>query len=499
MINMKKESNIISSIYEKVLNYSPETGIRLDSAQRLELQRLLKRHEKLGLQGAFLNFKEKDESFKKNYCVFQDKAKYKNKQLNLKSQNNNLLIEGENYHALKALQQANVKVDIIYIDPPYNTGKEFIFNDKIIDPSDDYRHSKWLSFMKLRLEVAKELLNYNGVIFVSIDDNEQAYLKVLMDEIFGQNNFICNFIWEKTYSPKNNNKFVSNDHDYILAYRQSDQLEFFDRLERTAKNNKVYTYNDQDGKGFYCLADLTIKNGKRFSITIEGKKYDPGENHQGWRYSKEKINALINEKRVYIPKNGDRLRYKRYLNEVQDVISRSILGHKLVGHNDQNQKELNKILGAQKFEYPKGIKLLKYLLKLVPNNQNATILDFFAGSGTTGHAVLALNEEDNGTRRFILINEKEDKATKEQKCITQITYERLYRIIKGKGTNGESIEWELSSKKKAFLHASLRFLEIKHINKLNGQFEDFETPQIKSLYKTEFNHNIKIQDFRDND
>ena len=363
------------------------------------------------------------------------------------------LIIGENYDGLKNLLITHRNaIDIIYIDPPYNTeaaggeGNSDQFNQageykraqKVTIPTkgkfvyrDKFARTGWLNLLHERLKLARDLLTDNGVIFVSIDDNEQAYLKVLTDEIFGENNFVCNFIWEKIYSRKSNNKFVSNSHDYILCYRKSDQLQVFNRLKRTLENDLLYKYDDHDGKGKYRLDNLTIPNGKRYEIKINDQKYNPGKKYQGWLYKKEDMEKLIKKGRIYIPKKGTRLSLKRYLNEVKDLISSSLLFHKLVGHTDQNQKELRKILSEKKFDYPKGIKLLKYLIKLVPNNENATILDFFAGSGTTMHATIDLNREDNGKRKCILITNNENNIAYD------VTYERLHRIIKREGTKGE--------------------------------------------------------------
>ncbi len=389
--------------------------------------------------------------------------------------NENKLIIGDNYEALKNLLLTHKeKIDVIYIDPPYNTEKskedgnasskegersKFVYKDK-------FGRNGWLNMMRERLILARRLLTNEGVIFVSIDDTEQAYLKVLMDEIFGESNFICNFIWEKTYAPKNNNKCVSTDHDYILCYRKSDQLSVFQRLQRTEKNNSLYRYDDQDGRGVYRIDNLTVKNGKHFPIEINGQTYFPGK-HNGWRLSETKIYQLIKENRIYIPQGENkRLAYKRYLNEVGGIISSSILKYGLVGHTDSNQKELNSILNQQLFDYPKGIKLIKYLIQLIPHNKNATVLDFYAGSGTTAHAVMDLNREDGAKRNFILITNNENNIG------INITYNRLHRIIKGQTIEGKK-DFAWIKKNDPYNNASLRVFNIKHF--------DVETNQIKKL------------------
>ena len=251
------------------------------------------------------------------------------------------LIIGENYDVLKNLLLTHRnQIDIIYIDPPYNTesaqnegnnrttqqggykshfesaeGTNVKSAKNKLNYRDKFSRTGWLNIMKERLELARNLLTNCGVIFVSIDDNEQDYLKVLMDEIFGENNFICNFIWEKIFSSKSNNLFVSDNHDYILCYRKSKDLKRFNRLPRTKRNDELYKYNDNDGRGYYQPDNLTVRNGKKYEIIIDGKKYEPRK-YGGWLYSKEKMEKLIQENRIYIPKFGRSLRIKRYLSEL---------------------------------------------------------------------------------------------------------------------------------------------------------------------------------------
>ena len=351
--------------------------------------------------------------------------------------------------------------------------------------------------MKERLELTRDLLTERGVIFVSIDDHEQAYLKVLMDEIFGEDNFICNFIWEKIYAPKSINRFVSDNHDYILCYRKSTNLNNFRRwLPRTAKNNKPYKYNDNDGRGFYRLDNLTIKNGQKYEITVNGKKYKSAK-HAGWLYHKEKMERLIQENRIKIPDaSHKRLSLKRYLSDVGPLISKTILSHKLVGHTDGNQKLLDQIFSDREkrtFNYPKGPKLIKYLIKLVPNNENAIILDFFAGSGTAGHAVLELNREDQGKRQFILVTNNENNIAE------NVTYERLHRIIKGQTTEGKTnFEWLQANpppppQTQSFENNNLRVFGLSyHDVSFRANLNNLETEAVQQLQK--LNPNFKITD-----
>lgn len=318
------------------------------------------------------------------------------------------LYEGDNLAVLKHLKDRGQKVDVIYIDPPYNTRNQFNYDD-------NRKRNEWLSFMYKRLNIARELLTDDGVIFVSIDDNEQAQLKLLMDSIFGEKNGITPFIWEKSYSPKNNNKFNSSSHEYIMVYSKNKELTGrFERLERTPKNNRHYKFDDGDGKGLYRKGDLTAPNSKHwYDIEYNGRVY-PAPKGNGWRFSKEKMYKLIEKGSVYLPEDvNKRPALKRYLKDVGGVVTTTILKYQEVGHTDKAKRELDEVMGDKsEFDYPKPVDLVKYLLKLYPR-KCITILDFFAGSGTTGHAVMELNKEDGGNRQFILCttNEVNSKTT----------------------------------------------------------------------------------------
>lgn len=381
----------------------------------------------------------------------------------------NILIKGDNLDALRLLRQSYTgKVKMIYIDPPYNTKSDaFIYHDnfslkeeeilekmELEESEKDYvdniysaqTHSGWLSFMYPRLVLARELLKEDGVIFISIDDNEQAQLKLLMDEIFGEDNFVGNFIWEKTYSPKNNNKYVSVNHDYILCYSKNlNVLTHLNKLERTDENNKQYKYNDKDGRGLYRLSDLTIGDKKGYDIHWNGKVYKERPT-RGWVYSKERMYELIKEGKIYLPQDESKSpAFKRYLNDVEGVISKTILPHSLVGHTDKAKKQLYNLLNHASFDYPKPTDLIKYFLKLITSqDSNDIILDFFAGSGTTGQAVMEMNQEDGGNRQYILVqipqetNPKSEAYKAGYKTIFDITKVRLEKA-------GDKIEQQLSA------------------------------------------------------
>ena len=374
------------------------------------------------------------------------------------------MIIGENFEVLQNLLITHKnRIDIIYIDPPYNTGGTNLgYKDK-------FSKNAWLNLMKQRMEIAYDLLTDDGVIFISLDDNMQAYFKVMMDSIFGEENFICTFIWQKNYSPKNNNKFVSVDHDYVLCYAKNKLiLDSFEHLERSEENNIQYKYDDQDGNGLYRLSDLTTQGQKGYSIFYNGIEYKESSPN-GWLYNKEKMDQLIKENRIYFPTNKEgRPSLKRYLKDVNGVISKTILTFDKVGHTDENQKILDSILGLnenkeRKFSYPKGTKLIKYLINLCPKKDNQIILDFFAGSGTTGQAVWELNKQDQGNRQFILCTKEfdSDDNNKANDIGYGVCFERLYRISTGKSTNNESFEW---LKKNEPFNKALDVYSIKHVD-----------------------------------
>ena len=356
----------------------------------------------------------------------------------------NLIIHGDNLHALKALlpRYAN-RIQCIYIDPPYNTGNEgWCYNDNVnsslmqqwleehspVDNEDLERHDKWLCMMWPRLHLLKELLSEDGVIFISIDDNEQHHLRMLMDEIFGMENFLANIIWEKIHSLKNDAKYFSDNHDFILVYAKDKLSANIALLPRTEKMNRAYKNPDNDPRGDWTSGDL-VANEERTGGYYEvigptGKSFNvPAGKH--WVFSEENLKQLIDDNRIWFGARGDAFpRLKRFLSEVQQGRkANTIWQHQDVGHNQEAVREVKAILvdREEQFTTPKPSRLLIQILRL--SNKDAIVLDSFAGSGTTAHAVLALNKEDGGNRKFILI-ECEDYAD-------TITAERIRRVING--------------------------------------------------------------------
>ena len=359
----------------------------------------------------------------------------------------NKIIHGDNLEALKSLlPEYEGKIKCIYIDPPYNTGNEsWVYNDNVNHPKikkwlgevvgkdgeDLTRHDKWLCMMYPRLKLLHKLLSNDGAIFISLDDNEQAHLRLLCDEIFGGGNFIANVIWEKNYSPRNDAKYFSASHDFVIVYAKSKSNWKLNLAPRTDKQNKFYKYDDNDGRGLWRPDNVLVKS---FSETgVFGiKNPNNGITHfppQGncYRFNEEKSKIMLSENRFYFGKDGKgKPQLKRYLHEVNDgVVPQTIWKYDDVSHNQEGKKELNKIIDGNVFDSPKPYQLINRILEL-STDKNSIILDSFAGSGTTAHAVLNLNKQDGGNRKFILI-EMEDYAN-------TITAERVKRVINGYGS-----------------------------------------------------------------
>ncbi len=344
----------------------------------------------------------------------------------------NFLLEGDNLHSLKLLEKTHAgKIDVIYIDPPYNTGgkNDFIYDDCRIDNADSFRHSKWCSFISRRLEIAKRLLSEKGLIFISIDDNEYANLKLLCDTIFGEYNFIATCVWQKIHSTKNDAKYLSVNHDYILMFAKQIENIHINLLERTEEMNARYKNPDNDPRGAWQSGDLVANEvrlkGNYDVIGPTGIKFNvPVGKH--WVYSETNMKKLIADNRIWFGKNGTSFpRKKRFLSEVQSGRTPNTWWeNEEVGHNQEGARDLKKILGVVALNNPKPVRLIKRILQ-ISSQQNSTILDFFAGSGTTAQAVLELNKEDGGNRKFILCTNNENNICEE------VTYERIKRVIHG--------------------------------------------------------------------
>lgn len=357
----------------------------------------------------------------------------------------NLIINGDNLEALKSLlPKYEGKVNCIYIDPPYNTGNEsWVYNDNVNSPqmkkwlgkvvgkeSEDLtRHDKWLCMMYPRLKLLHKLLAKDGAIFISIDDNEQANLKLTMDEIFGGGNFVSNVIWQRAYSPVNLKKTFSQNHDFVLCYCKNNSLFEMNGLERSLEADDRYKNPDDDVRGLWTSGDLTVGpavDSKLYKIiSPSGKEFYPPKG-RCWVITEDRFNEYLEENRIWFGEKGNNVpRQKRFLSDVKEGITpMTVWTYQEVGHTQDAKKEVKGIFPESDipFDTPKSIKLMERIVQL-GTNKNSIILDSFAGSGTTAHAVLNLNKQDQGNRKFILI-EMEDYAK-------TITAERVKRVING--------------------------------------------------------------------
>jgi adenine-specific DNA-methyltransferase len=390
----------------------------------------------------------------------------------------NVFIEGENLEVLKVLQKSYYNsVKCVIIDPPYNTGNDsFIYPDRFKENLEEYEkragerdedgylmkeglfrknsrenghyHSNWLSMMLPRLFLARGVMRDDGVIFVHIDDNEAHNLRMVMNEIFGEENFVCQFVWESKYTVSNDAKWVSGQHEYVLCYAKSMNNFNIGRLDRTIEQDKSYKNLDNDENGPWKATPLHAKSGtekSKYEVTFDNGITWSCPQGRYPRYNKERLLALYEEGALYFNKNGGVDR-KTYLSEVSEkgVVVGSMLNYEKVGHTHGNNEELAVLMGKGMFDNPKGTKLAKHLMQIanINNDENANILDFFAGSGTIAHAVLELNKEDGGNRKFILVQLPElcDESSEAHKAgyktIADISRERIRRVIKKIGEGG---------------------------------------------------------------
>jgi adenine-specific DNA-methyltransferase len=360
----------------------------------------------------------------------------------------NKIIHGDNLEALKSLlPQYEGKIKCIYIDPPYNTGNEgWVYNDNVNDPkikkwlgqvvgkeSEDLsRHDKWLCMMYPRLKLLHKLLADDGAIFISIDDNEQANLKLICDEIFGGNNFVADVIWQHSIQPKGYLGKFSIHHNHTLVYSKSTTF-LLGNLTRTDEHNKAYSNPDNDPRGIWRTGDVRnalYRPNLIYDITTpSGKIINAPKN--GWRWSKETLQGKIDTKEIIFNKNDTNIIRKIYLENIEGRAPETIWFGQDVGTTRDANKTLKNIFDQEMpFDTPKPTQLIERILEIC-SNKNSIILDSFAGSGTTAHAVLNLNKKDGGNRKFILI-EMEDYAN-------TITAERVQRVINGYGEGTKAV------------------------------------------------------------
>ncbi|NLG31969.1 MAG: site-specific DNA-methyltransferase [Syntrophomonadaceae bacterium] len=383
----------------------------------------------------------------------------------------NLYIEGDNLEVLRLLQKAyHKKIKMIYIDPPYNTGHDFIYKDDFKDNVKSYKekteqsmkanpatagryHSEWLNMMYPRLRLAKNLLSDDGAIFISIDDTELDNLKKICNEVFGEENFIACIAWHKNYASANDSKGFSSVLDYILVYRKSENF-VRNLLPRTDKQNSLYKYDSNDGHGPWRPDNLSVKTySKEYDFPIinptTGVEYNPPKG-RCWVTNKNTIVKWIEEGRVFFGQTGRGApQLKRYLNEVQQgVVPITYWSYDECGHNDEARKEIKQLFGEPPFDTPKPTRLIKQILN-ISTNKDCIVLDFFSGSSTTAHAVMKLNSQDDGNRKFIMVQLPEECEEKSEAYkagylnICEIGKERIRRAgqkIKEEYKDKEGIE-----------------------------------------------------------
>ncbi|MFC2190096.1 site-specific DNA-methyltransferase [Enterobacter hormaechei] len=390
----------------------------------------------------------------------------------------NLMIEGDNLEVLKLLQKSYTgKVKLIYIDPPYNTGKDFVYPDNFQDNMKNYLeitgqtedgarlstntetsgryHTDWLNMIYPRLKLARNLLKENGVIFISIDDAEVDNLKKVCSEIFGEENFVANIVWQKKYSPQNDATYFSDMHDHILVYakqRKNSKNDSngwnIDFLPRSDEQNAAYKNPDNDPRGVWKSVDLSVKTYSKandYSITTPSGRIVTPPASRCWQVSEKRFAELCKENKIWFGENGNNVpSIKRFLTEVQDgVVPTTWWSYKECGHNQEAKQELKKLMEGESvfFDTPKPLRLLDRILHLATtNDKNSIILDFFAGSGTTAHATLNKNIADSGSRRYIAVQLPEKIDDEKYHTISELTKERLRRA--GKKVREDNPEWK---------------------------------------------------------
>ena len=377
----------------------------------------------------------------------------------------NLYIEGDNLDVLKCLKETYLhKVKMIYIDPPYNTGNDFVYEDDFAQSSEEYLanseqfdeqgnrmftnaesngrfHTDWLNMIYPRLKVARDLLTDDGVIFISIDDNEVENLRKVCDEVFGEQNFIATLIWERAFAPKNDAKFISSSHDYIVMCAKRIENFKIGRLERTQEANARYSNPDNDPRGVWTSGDMLVKTYNKscdYPITTPSGKIVNPVPGRCWRFSEESFLEKVKDNRIWFGPEGNGVpRVKRFLSELkfEGMAPTSILFHKEVGHSQEGSKEVTALFGDKGvFDGPKPVRLLQRLLTLANLDDNSIILDFFSGSASTAHAVMKMNAEKQKQCPFIMVQLPEHISEKKKEqgyeTVCEIGKERIRRAGK---------------------------------------------------------------------
>ena len=394
---------------------------------------------------------------------------------------------------------------MIYIDPPYNTGNDFVYEDDFAESAAEYLansgqfdeqgnrlvtntesngrfHTDWLNMIYPRLKVARDLLTEDGVIFISIDDHEVENLRKVCDEVFGECNFIATLVWERAFSPKNDAKYISNSHDYVLMYAKSAANFVIGRLERTAEANARYSNPDNDPRGVWMSSDISVKTYNASCdypiITPSGKVVEPPAG-RCWSLSKNAFFERLQDNRIWFGPNGDNTpRMKRFLSELkfEGMAPTSILFYKDVGHSQEGAQEVVSLFGDKGvFDGPKPVRLLERLITLANLKEDSIVLDFFSGSATTAHAVMKKNVEKEKNCRFIMVQLPEEVSDKKKdqgyKNICEIGKERIRRA-------GAKIKEE-NPEKAQNLDTGFRVLKLDSSNMKDVFYSPKETSQLE--------------------
>ena len=383
----------------------------------------------------------------------------------------NLIIKGNNLLALHSLKKEFAgKVKLIYIDPPYNTGNDgFKYNDS-------FNHSTWMTFIKNRIETARDLLSNDGIIFISCDDSEQAYLKVILDEVFGRDNFVTNFVWRRRKTQANLAKHIAPVHDFIICVAKNKNKLVVNKIPYSEEFiKKTFSNPDNDKRGVYQtgpLARPANSSNKEYALKMPNGR----EITAKWSCSQETFNRYVKENRLVIPRDGEGMpRIKIFLSELEGQIPNTWLDN--IATNDEASKEIENFFGTNAaFSFAKPSKLIKHIAQIGSNKEDI-ILDFFAGSGTTAHAVLELNKEDGGNRQFIMVEQMD--------YIETVTCKRVQKVIE-QNENSSFIYLELKKYNQAFIE------QIEAAKDTETLLQIWEQMKAKSFLN--YNVDIKKQD-----
>ena len=433
----------------------------------------------------------------------------------------NLYIEGDNLEVLKLLREDYLgKAKMIYIDPPYNTGNDFVYEDDFKQSAGSYSdtsgqtdtegnrlvlnaesngrfHTDWLNMIYPRLKIAKDFLSEDGVIFISIDDHEQENLKKVCEEVFGGRNFIAELIWERAYAPKNDAKYISNSHDYILMYAKNIDCFVIGRLDRTEEANARYSNPDNDPRGVWKPSDMSVKTYTAscdYPITTPSGRIIEPPAGRCWRLSKKAFFERLQDNRIWFGPNGDSVpSIKRFLTELKydGMAPTSILFYREVGHSQEGAQEVVSLFGDKGvFDGPKPVRLMERLLTLANLKEDSIILDFFSGSATTAHAIMKRNVDKQSRCRFILVQLPENVSEKKKdqgfSTICEIGKERIRRagkqLLSGLQSDRDALQRNVDRMLSATPNSTAQLLFVDQLQEIaEGIYKEQILPKLKEI------------------